>query len=194
MHGSPFPDLGNAKGRPTSDDRVQVLVVCGASGTGKTVTMWEIGHNLRRRGVRHALIDTDELDRVWPEPEPVDALISISRRHLRAMWETYSGLGVRHLVLCGVMASIPQSEPWLADTMPDATIRFVRLKADRLTREARLREREFGSGFEHDTAASERATAFIEAHDQIEVPIVTTDGRIVSEVAVAVLGAAGWFE
>jgi hypothetical protein len=173
-------------------DGVHVLVVCGASGTGKTVTLWEIGHNLQQRGVRHALIDTDELDRVWPQPEPVEALISISCRHLHAIWATYSGLGVRHLVLCGVMASIPQSRSWIVDAVPGATITFVRLKAGRLTRERRLRGRELGSGFDHDMAASDRATEFIETHDEKVMPCVYTDRKSVPEVAVAVLSAASW--
>ena len=173
-------------------ENIRVLVVCGASGTGKTVTLWEIGHNLQQRGVRHALIDTDELDRFWPQPEPVEALISISRRHLQAMWQTYSGLGVRHLVLCGVMASITQSESWIANAIPGATITFVRLKAERLSREGRLRGRELGSGFEHDMAASDRATRLIEEHDEPTVPVVVTDGKAVAEVAAEVLVAGSW--
>ena len=64
----------------------QVLVVCGASGTGKTVTVWEIGRKLESQQVPHALIDTDELDRVWPQPDSVEALIAISRRNLEAAW------------------------------------------------------------------------------------------------------------
>lgn len=177
-----------------SNESVRILVVCGASGTGKTVTLWEIGHNLQQHDVPHALIDTDELDRVWPQPEPVEALISISRRHLQAMWETYSGLGVRHLLLCGVMALIPQSESWIADAIPGAKITFVRLSAERTTREDRLRGRELGSGFEHNMAASERATEFIESHDRTEVPFVATDGKTVAEVADAVLRIAAWLE
>lgn len=175
-----------------SIDGVQVLVVCGASGTGKTTTMWEIGHQLQQRGVGHALIDTDELDRVWPQPEPVEALISISRRHLQAMWETYSVLGVRHLVLCGVMASIPQSASWIAEAVPGATITFVRLTAERTAREVRLRGRELGSGFQHEMDASDRATNSIEQHDQPGVPDVSTDGKTVAEVADEVLRAAAW--
>jgi hypothetical protein len=174
------------------DDNIRVLVVCGASGTGKTVTALEIGHNLKKLGVHHALIDTDELDRVWPQPEPIEALISISRRHLQAMWETYSGLGIRHLVLCGVMASIPQGESWIANAIPGATITFVRLKAERPTREDRLHGRELGSGFGHDMAASERATEFIDAHDSTDVRFVYTDGKTVAEVADEVMRAVAW--
>jgi 2-phosphoglycerate kinase len=94
-----------------------VLVICGASGTGKTSTSFEIGFLLQDLGIRHALIDTDELDRVWPQPEPVEALIDISRRNLKAWWANFSELGVRHLVLCGVMVSVSQSERWIAEAV-----------------------------------------------------------------------------
>src|ERR1700722_6549779 len=106
---------------------VEVLVLCGASGSGKTSTAWEVGHRLQVLGVPHAVLDTDELDGVWPRPEPVEALIDISRQNLQAYWKRFSDLGTRHLVLCGVMASIPQSMSWIAEAIPGATITFVRL-------------------------------------------------------------------
>jgi hypothetical protein len=173
----------------------QVLVVCGPSGTGKTVTAWEIGRILESRQVPHALIDTDELDRVWPQPEPVEALIAISRRNLEAVWATFSNLGVRRLVLCGVMASIPQSKPWIEDAIPGATVTFVRLTADHDVREQRLRDREAGSGFDHEMQASDRAAAFIQRHDPIEMRemrIVVTDGKGIAAVAEEVLRVADW--
>ena len=175
------------------DHNLNVLVVCGASGTGKTVTVMEIGHNLQRRSVPHALIDTDELDRVWPRPEPVEVLISVSRRNLRALWSTFSDLGVRHLVLSGVMASIPQSEPWIRDSIEGATIVFVRLTAARATREQRLRGREPRSGFEQEMRASDEAAEFIHDHEQPGMRLVTTDDKDVAAVAAEVLRIAGWF-
>jgi hypothetical protein len=175
-----------------SDNEVQVLAVCGASGTGKTVTMWEIGHRLRELDVPHALIDTDELDRVWPQPEPVEALIAVTCRHLRAMWETFSGLGMRHLVLCGVMASIAQSEEWIAEAIPGATVTFVRLTAGNATRESRLRGRTLGSAFDQEMQASDRTATFIKENDQPGLPTVSTDGKSVTEVAEEVLRITGW--
>jgi hypothetical protein len=136
-----------------ADDGVEVLVLCGAAGTGKTSTLWEVGHVLRARGVPRALIDTDELDRVWPTPNTTEALISISRRNLRAVWETFASLGIRHLVLCGVMASTAQSREWIDDAIPGAAITFVRLSAERSTRADRLRAREVGSGFDQEMEA-----------------------------------------
>jgi hypothetical protein len=175
-----------------SDCSVEVLVLCGAAGTGKTATLWEVGHILRARGVPHALIDTDELDRVWPTPETTEALISISRRNLRATWDTFASLEIRHLVLCGVMASTAQSREWIEDAISGAAITFVRLSAEQSTRAQRLRDREVGSGFNQETEASEEAARYIENHDEPGLPHVATDRRAVHEVAAEVLDVTGW--
>jgi hypothetical protein len=171
---------------------IEALVLCGASGTGKTVTSWEIGRTLQNRGIPHALVDTDELDRIWPRPEPVEALISVSRRNLQAIWETFFDLGVRRLVLSGTMALIPQSKSWLEEAVSGATFTFVRLTAHRHTREQRLRNREVGSGFEGEMRASDQAVATIRGHEEPGTPVVATDGKEVSAVAEEVLRIVGW--
>lgn len=175
-----------------AESGIQVLVICGASGTGKTSTAFEIGRVLQDLGIRHALIDTDELDRVWPRPEPVEALIGISRRNLSAWWANFSELGVRHLVLCGVMASVTQSDRWIAEAVIGAHISFVRLSAARNTREERLRRREIGSGFEDEMLSSDRAAAYADAHDSAEVRRIATDAKGIDLVAREVLEVVGW--
>jgi hypothetical protein len=175
-----------------SDCTVEVLVLCGTAGTGKTATLWEVGHILRAHGVPRALIDTDELDRVWPTPKTTEALISISRRNLGAVWETFARLEIRHLVLCGVMASTAQSREWIEDAIPGAAITFVRLAAERRTRAQRLRDRVVGSGFDQEMEASDRAARYIEDHDEPGLPLVVTDRRSVHDVAAEVLDATDW--
>jgi hypothetical protein len=175
-----------------SEGGVEVLVLCDAAGTGKTATLWEVGHILRAHGIPRALIDTDELDRVWPTPETTEALISISRRNLRAVWETFARLEIRRLVVCGVMASAAQSREWIDEAIPGAAITFVRLSAEHSTRAQRLRDREIGSGFNQEIAASDRAARYIEDHDEPGLPLVATDRRPVREVAAEVLDLTDW--
>jgi hypothetical protein len=175
-----------------SEGGVEVLVLCGAAGTGKTATLWEVGHILRNLGVHHALIDTDELDRVWPPPETTETLISISRRNLHAIWATFSDLGIRHCVLCGVMASTARASEWIENAIPDAAITFVRLSAEQSTRAQRIRNREIGSGFDQEMEASDEAARYIEDHDQPGTHIVKTDGKAVSQVAAEALSMSRW--
>jgi hypothetical protein len=175
-----------------TQNAVEVLVVCGAPGTGKTATGWEIGHQLEQLGVRHAILDTDELDRVWPQPESVQDLITITHRNLRAFWESYADLDLRHLVLCGVMASISLNEPWITEAIKGSSVILVRLLAGRATREERLRRRELGSGFDKDMRGSDRASSFIADNDPPGMLAVETDGKDVVRVAQEVLLVAGW--
>jgi len=87
-----------------------------------------------------------KLDRVWPQPDRIEDLIEISRRNLRSLWLTFSDLGIRHLVLCGVIASISESKLWIADAIGESMTTYVRLTADRSTREnsaARSRSRKW---------------------------------------------------
>jgi len=171
-----------------------VLVICGASGTGKTATAFEVGQRLQELGIRHAVVDTDELDRVWPLPQRTEDLVAISRQNLSALWRTFSHLGTQRVVLCGVMASHAESERWIADAIEDSDVTYVRLVAERKTREQRLRRREIGSGFQNDMKASDAAATFIERHDPPEMPRVRTDGKSVAAVSVEVLRVSNWLD
>lgn len=60
-----------------------VLLICGAAGVGKSSVAREISLQLERSGVPHALIDTDELDRIYPVPGDLPA---VTERNLWAVW------------------------------------------------------------------------------------------------------------
>jgi hypothetical protein len=47
-----------------------MLLVCGPAGVGKSTLGWEISDQLRAVGIAHAVLDSDELDRVWPLARP----------------------------------------------------------------------------------------------------------------------------
>jgi 2-phosphoglycerate kinase len=47
-------------------DEVDILLITGPAGVGKSTLCWEIGAELGKAGVPHAIIESDELDRVWP--------------------------------------------------------------------------------------------------------------------------------
>ena len=49
-----------------SDGRVTALVLSGSAGSGKTTQANVISEVLREADVGHAVIDLDELSRVWP--------------------------------------------------------------------------------------------------------------------------------
>lgn len=76
-----------------------VLVISGPAGVGKSAVAFEMTLQLRAAAIPHALVDTDELDRIYPVP---DDLPSITERNLAAVWETFSERGIDKLILVGV--------------------------------------------------------------------------------------------
>jgi 2-phosphoglycerate kinase len=49
-------------------DTVRIMLITGPAGIGKSTLCWEIGARLEEAKVAHAIVETDELDRVYPKP------------------------------------------------------------------------------------------------------------------------------
>ena len=72
---------------------IQVAVICGTAGVGKTCVAHELSLLFATDGVAHALLDTDELDRVHPWPPLGLSDSELSERALAALWPLYAELG-----------------------------------------------------------------------------------------------------
>src|SRR5687768_18607773 len=78
---------------------MQVLLITGPAGVGKSTLSWEMSSQLAAAQVAHAVIETDELDRVFPRPnaEELDRIqpgtTDVSSINLAANWSTYRDLG-----------------------------------------------------------------------------------------------------
>lgn len=84
----------------------EVVLICGPAGVGKSSSAIEVSERLQRDGVAHALIDTDELDRVFPVPQD---LARVTERNLAFMRQGFHERGIRRLILVGVLLDRPQS-------------------------------------------------------------------------------------
>jgi hypothetical protein len=100
---------------------MDVLLITGAAGVGKSSVSWEVSEELKRRGLAHAVIDTDELDRVWPLIVDDDRRRRINVANLSSWWEQYHELGISRLVLVGVFVLLPDAIDWINDALPGAT-------------------------------------------------------------------------
>jgi adenylylsulfate kinase-like enzyme len=168
-------------------DTVDVLVICGAAGVGKTSTAFEVSRRLADNGLAHALVDADELDRGHPWPLPGLPVWEMARRNLASVWGNYAALGHHRLVLCGVLADLRQELRWISEAVPDAAFTVVRLTARLGVLETRVRRREIGTATDDELVRSTRQWEEIAVFDPPGTLVVDTDGLGVSDIAERVI-------
>ncbi len=93
---------------------MDVIVICGATGIGKSTLAWEVGRQLEVAGISHAIVDTDELDRVYPQPKTLSELVELTSRNLKSVLESFSALGHTRIILSGVMLDFESDLEWMA--------------------------------------------------------------------------------
>ena len=180
-----------------SDD-VQILLITGPAGVGKSTLCWEMSAQLAAANVAHAVIETDELDRVFPRPRPDDlerlrpGTTDVSSINLAAIWSTYRALGHSRLIMSGVMVHLDLDRRWILAAIPGARITVVRLAATEPTILARLAQREIGSGAEEQAQRSLRQARRMAGEDAGGVFVLPTDGKLPEELARIILREVGW--
>lgn len=166
---------------------VDVLVICGAAGVGKSATAGEVSLRLAEEDITHALVDCDELDRGHPRQIPGQPAWAMARRNLTAVWGNYAALGHHRLLLCGVFADLRQELCWVAEAVPDAAFTVVRLTAHLDVLETRVRRREIGTAADDQLVRSTRQLADISVLDPPGTFVVDTDGLSVAGTAERVI-------
>lgn len=161
-----------------------ILVISGPAGVGKSTTAFEVSHQLQAATVDHVLIDTDELDRIYPVP---DDLSDVTERNLAAMWRTFAERGSRRLILVGVYLDRPSELDWVRRAIPEAAITCVRLAASDATLVDRVDRREIGSDRAGQLERTRRQVAAMDADRRDDLILVTTDGLAVEVIARQIL-------
>ncbi len=168
---------------------VQVLLLSGPAGSGKSTLGWEIAAQLRRLGIAHVLLDSDELDRAWPlTGSEQDRL---NRANLTAFWANAAALGHRRLVLIGVFLNAAARD-WITDCVPGASVTRVVLDAADDELERRVRAREIGSEAGQQWARTQAQSRRFRRRDDGSPDVLDTTGQAVTDLARRVIGRAGW--
>lgn len=163
-----------------------VLVISGPAGVGKSATAFEVSHRLRGAGLDHVLIDTDELDRIYPVP---DDLSAVTEDNLAAMWRSFAARGARRLILVGIFLDRVEELEWVRRAIPDAQFTRVRLLASDATLVERVDRRELGSDRDDQLERTRRQVVKIDADRRSGIVRIATDGRDLGDIAAEILTA-----
>lgn len=169
--------------------RLEVVVIAGPGGVGKTSVANEVSVQLRRTGVAHAVVDTDALDDVFPVP---DDQWRLTERHLRVLWESYRGLGVRRLILTGVYLHRPAELDWIVRATRPGRVTLIRLEAAPEVLTERVRRREVGSAAEAQLARTHDQARLLASQPQGSASLIATDSRTIESVAAEIIAKLDW--
>jgi adenylylsulfate kinase len=172
------------------EDAVDVVLVSGTLGVGKTAVSDEMSLQLQGAGVPHGLIDVDALDQCLPHPADDPWGERLACANLAAVAANFRRHGARRLVLARAVQGRQQLAGY-RDAIPGARITVVRLEGSPETIRRRLQDREVGSLREWFVSRTDGLGADLE-NAAVEDFVVSNDGRSVPEVASEILDRLGW--
>ena len=171
---------------------VPTLLVTGPVGVGKTTTAIEISHQLAAARVAHALVDLDELDRIYPPPADDPDKRTLTQRNLEAVWANLRQAGAARLILVGVLEDLDLELVPIRAAVPGASVVIVRLQAAVDDLVERIARREVGSAREYHVRRASEQAASMAASAAGNCLFVDTASRPVQDVAHEILVRVGW--
>ena len=165
---------------------VDVLVLHGSPGSGKTTLSRAIAECLRTADMAHAVIDLDDLCMVHPYPRR-----SFARENLRAIWPNYAAIPDLKLVIPSVIAD-EDERGLLRAAVPGARFVVCELTAPQAVLKDRVTAREPNESWQS------RLRDFVDLYHRrtdlgrIRDFQVSTHDRSVEEAAREVVEKSGW--
>lgn len=194
------PDDGAA-----TDAAGPILLLCGATGVGKSTAGFELYARTVRAGLTAAYVDLDQIGFCRPAQAGDSVSHRVKARNLAAMWQTFRAAGAQCLIAAGPVEDESVVKTY-AGALPGATITLCRLHAgrDELTRRIMLRGQ--GSSWAQPgdplggqstsvlLQVADRAAADADALDDASIGglRLDTDGLTVAETVDAIAARTGW--
>jgi len=168
---------------------IEVLAIAGPAGVGKSSTAFEVSNQLQHAQVPHALIDTDELDRIYPVPSDLGTL---TERNLASIWQSFAERGTQRLVLVGVYLHRESELTSVRRATSAEHITLVQLTASDETLRERVGRREIGSATDAQLTRTLRQARELQMDVAADVHVLDTDSGSVEETAARILEITGW--
>src|SRR5205814_206912 len=105
-----------------------VLVLCGATGVGKSTAGFEVYRRTLRAGSAAAYVDLDQIGFCRSVAAGEGGGHRVRARNLAAIWHTYRAAGAQCLIAAGPVESEAAAQAY-ADALPCAAVTLCRLHA-----------------------------------------------------------------
>lgn len=168
------------------------LLIIGTVGAGKTTTAAAVVELLRDRQVPNALIDLDELSRAWPPPADDRFNSRLALRNLQAVAKNYVEGGARVLVVAGVIESETERLRFADAVAVPLTVVRLRLALQTVRTRLLARHGDDPAALEWHVQRLGVLHDVLERNAAEDVVVDVSDSAQITEVAEAVLSAAGW--
>lgn len=163
-----------------------VLVLNGSPGSGKSTLADAISEMLREAEQPNAVIDVDELARLYPELPS-----SFKWANLAAVWPNYAAIDDLKVIL-PVLIDTEADLDALQRAAPAATFSMCELVASESTLKARVMQREPNDYWKSKLRKLVEAYRERDEQERFRDFQVSTESRSVGESAQEIVGILGW--
>lgn len=167
-------------------NNTEVLVLNGSPGSGKSTLANIVGEQLRQMDLAHAVIDVDELARIYPETDS-----SIKWKNLSAMWPNYMNQPNLKVILPVVIDS-KEDLQMLQDAVHGKKIIICELTADEATLKERVMKREPNEYWRNKLRKLVEGYLQRDAQNKFGDFRVRTDNQSIDDAAKEILEYLGW--
>ncbi len=167
-------------------NHTEVLVLNGSPGSGKSTLANAIAERLRQMDIPHAVIDVDELARVYPEVGG-----SIGWQNLRAVWPNYTALPNLKVIIPVCIDSKRELEE-LHNATPSSKFTICELVANEMVLKERVTRREPNEYWQTKLRSLVERHLAKDSTAKFGDFLIRTDDRSVDEAAEQILNRLGW--